>query len=251
LERKDLFREDLTSWRDNLTLGIYLLEHQGGSLEDALVCLGLTSPNDHDFFVQRYHSARERGTLSFVSNKPGWFFIGARPGAEKFVHQAIGYLSRTGQSIILQNDYVGVLERSPDLTPKRGTIDPHKRIVSEDVLSTIRTALTGDDLRLGNQVVSSVWKDTFCREILEHFKVKSDDPRLLSFVELLLRSQDLVAFSAKDTEEDLLKKRFKCVFHAFETLNKRVTDMSRECVLDDAYDQLVEIDLVSQAERRR
>jgi hypothetical protein len=183
----------VSTWRDNLNIGIYLTQYGAQPKENILQYMGYTpdAPNgtdDYDGYYRRFRAAIDMGAEGYTKRESGWFYIMAFPFDTQFLYRAVWYIDRRRVCVPLATDLlVGRIKewRTKDTNTR---IARTRASVAADALSKIRRAMRNGDIAEYNEVMRELGNDETYGPIMEivtgHYGVEYAE--LGQFISLLL-----------------------------------------------------------------
>lgn len=206
----------VSTWRDNLNIGIYLTQYGAQSKENILQYIGYTPgapgiTGDHDHYHSRLRTTIDSGAQKYTDREPGWFFIAAFPFNNQFLYRAIWYVDSNRACIPIATDqFVGRIKewRTKDTNTR---IDRTRASVAADALYKIRKAMRDGDIEEYNSTIGELAKDETYGPIMEivtgHYGVEFAE--MLPFISLLLDYPEhaLQRIGLKNALRDIRKAR--------------------------------------------
>lgn len=188
---------------------------------------------------------------NFASGRPGWFFISVKPKPGQFSHLAIWYKATQGQLFVLDQSYVTSIQEDDVSLFSAGNVPFCRQIIAEEIFDRIRDAISTNSLDLINRTISEITEDKIYGRLLELVvpPLKRNDEGYLPFIELLLRTEYLIAPSGTVTPQQLFERLSEMMVQRFRLVENSTAEDACEFVLEDAYQELLTIE--SRIERQK
>ncbi len=187
----------VTTWRDNLNIGIFLTDYGVQVKNNVLENIGYTPgasgmPGDFEHYHDRLRKAIDKGAQGYTERKPGWFFIAAFPFNNQFFYRTTWYVNPHRVCLPLAVDPIVRLVKGWRTKDTNTRIARTRASVAADALYRIRSAMRYGDEEQFDAVMKELARDEVYGPIMEivtgHFGEAYVE--MMPFIELLLEQAE-------------------------------------------------------------